>query len=158
MRRIVSGQGGIQLVTALSAVATWSARSGAGVADAENYLVIYDLFGPPERLDRFVAVLRRLADRLAPWTRVVHLTPEDMRALAGTLRGRGARVAVRRIRELVGTGAVDEIFLIRDWQLGNQLLLNAYRDARKVCYGDGIGLYFTERPGPGTATGRVAAA
>jgi hypothetical protein len=158
VRRIVSGQGGIQLVAALSAVATWSARSGAAVADAENYLVIYDLFGPPERLDRFVAVLRQLAERLAPWTRVVHLTPEDTSALAGTLRGRGARAAVRRLHELVGTAAVDEIFLIRNWQFGNQLLLNAYRDARKVCYGDGIGLYFDEPPGSAVGTGLPGAA
>jgi hypothetical protein len=158
VRRIVSGQGGIQLVTALSAVATWGARSGAGVTDAENYLVIYDLFGPPKRLDRFVAVLRRLAERLAPWTRVVHLAPGDMEALAGVLRARGARAAVGRIRELVGASAVDEIFLIRDWQFGNQLLLNAYRGARKVCYGDGIGLYVSEPPRPPTATGLLGAA
>ena len=36
----------------------------------------------------------------------------------------------------------DEIYLIRNWQWTNELLSLAYRHARKICFGDGIGLYF----------------
>jgi len=44
----------------------------------------------------------------------------------------------------VGVAEADEIYLCRNWQFGNSLMLNVYRDAWKVCYGDSIGIYFSE--------------
>ena len=44
-----------------------------------------------------------------------------------------------RIAEIIDTTQVDEVYVCRNMPLLNETVLHLFQDARKVCYGDGLG-------------------
>jgi hypothetical protein len=150
VRRLVAGQGPIQLVAALTAMAAHAAATHEPATTFDDYLAIFDLSAPADRERALAGALRALAEAVRPWRAVVHLSPSEVQALAVTQRCRGPRATLRRARTLIGLSRVDELYLIRNYQFANEVLINAYRDAEKICFGDGIGLHY----GPGYLAGR----
>ncbi len=140
IKRIITCQGSAQLVTALAVL---SQRETEQSAHYENYLVIYDLYAPIGQDQPFAAFIRKMAEMVCPWHRIVHLSSERMQAIAAQLDHTPPQKIYRQVWDLVGTEAAEEIYLCRNWQFGNQLLLNVYRSATKICYGDSIGVYFS---------------
>ena len=134
IKRIVTCQGSIQLVTALS-VLDYREQEQNINARYENYLVVYDLNSPPGQIDAFATAIEEMAQLICDWKKITYITPEQMKDLASTSSS-------IQVSELVGTDGADEIYLSRNWQFGNQLLLDAYCSAEKICYGDSIGIYF----------------
>ena len=61
VRRIVAGQGPIQLVTALTAMDAHARRWHDPAGTFEDYLVMFDLFAPEGREAAFVGTLRAMA-------------------------------------------------------------------------------------------------
>lgn len=110
----------------------------------EDFLVIYDLFAPTSQLPQFASAVRKMAAALHEWSSIVYITREQMEALDAELSFANKPQIFARVREMVGASHADEIYLCRNWQFGNSLLLHAFRDAWKVCYGDSIGIYFSE--------------
>ncbi len=143
LKRIVTCQGSIQLVTALSVLFYREQEQSDSPAEYENYLVIYDLYAPPGQIDQFVAFIAQMAIEMCPWKAIVYITPEQMQEISGKLNSTAPKTIFNLIHRWVGTATADEIYLCRNWQLGNQLLLNAYNRAEKICYGDSIGIYFS---------------
>lgn len=141
--RVVTCQGGIQLVAALAALESHEAEQKSA-REYEDYLVVYDLFAPESQLKKFAEAVKRMARALRNWKSIVYVSREQMEELAAQLNDSSKPEIFERVRELVGTDHADEIYLCRNWQFGNRLLLNVYRDAFKVCYGDSIGIYFSE--------------
>jgi hypothetical protein len=78
------------------------------------------------------------------WKAVLYLNPERMNELAASFDISTKAATFARVHELLGVTKADEIYLCRNWQFGNRLMINAYREATKICYGDSIGLYFSE--------------
>lgn len=143
VKRIVTCQGSIQLVTALS-VLSYREKERHGLGHKyENYLVIYDLYSPPGQIDAFAAFLKKMAEFICDWKAIVYLTPAQMKDIASKLNSTSPSKIFERVYELVGTDSAEEIYLSRNWQFGNQLFINAYQLAEKICYGDGIGIYFS---------------
>ena len=145
-RRVVTCQGGIQLVAALGALRSREdeERNSGHVHDYEDFLVIYDLFAPQSQLPKFAEAVKRMAAALHEWQSIVYISREDMEALGAKLGFANKTPIFARVRDLIGAAEADEIYLCRNWQFGNRLLLHAYREAQKVCYGDSIGIYFSE--------------
>ena len=141
IKRIVTCQGSIQLVTALS-VLNYREREQSSSNRYENYLVIYDLNSPPEQIDAFVNLIEAMAQLVCHWKKVVYLTSQQIKDLERNSSSTEPSVYFSGIHQLVGTDTADEIYLSRNWQFGNQLSINAYRSAEKICYGDSIGIYF----------------
>lgn len=146
LTRLVTCQGGIQLIAAVAAL-TCREREQSNAGHSHEYrdlLVIYDLYAPHGQLAGFASVVKKMAIAIRDWENIVYLDREQMDGLGSNLTTSEKAVVFNRVHELVGRNAVDEIYLCRNWQLGNLLMLNAYRDARKICYGDAIGIYFSE--------------
>ena len=78
------------------------------------------------------------------WKAVIYLNPERMNELAASFDISTKAATFARVHELLGATKADEIYLCRNWQFGNRLMINAYSEAEKICYGDGIGMYFSE--------------
>ncbi len=141
VKRIVTCQGSIQLVTALS-VLDYREQEQKLDYQYENYLVIYDLYSHPGQIDAFADFIKKMATLICDWKQIVYITPEQMKAIKNDSKISNPSNYFRRVYQLIGTDSTDEIYLSRNWQFGNQLLINAYRSAEKICYGDSIGIYF----------------
>lgn len=137
--RIISGQGTLQLLTALSVLAS---REQAGEPRASDHLVICDV--TPE----FGRSIEHLARSLHQWSGVTHLPPARVGELGAQLAhvrasdGAYGPEPLAALRALLAVPRADELLLVRNWQLSNQLLIAAYPNAERIAYGDGIGYYF----------------
>ncbi len=143
VKRIVTCQGSIQLVTALSVLSYREQERHELGRESENYLVIYDLYSPPGQIDAFAAFIKKMAKFIWDWKAIIYIPPEQMRNIADQLNYTSPPKIFQKVYELIGTDSAEEIYLCRNWQFGNQLLINAYQLAEKICYGDGIGIYFS---------------
>ena len=143
LRRIVTCQGSIQLITAFSVMTYREKVEGISINDYENYLVIYDLYAPEDQIDDFINLIKKIANSLCYWKSIVYIPAEYLTNIAQKLSYTGNSAIFSTVYNWVGTNATSEIYLSRNWQFGNQLLINTYKSANKICYGDSIGLYFT---------------
>ncbi len=109
----------------------------------ENYLVIYDLYAPAEQINDFVSLIKQIATSLGNWKSIVYIAPEQLAAIADQLHHTSESNTFKFVYDLVGIDEAAEIYLCRNWQFSNQLLINAYKTAKKICYGDSIGIYFS---------------
>jgi hypothetical protein len=146
LRRIVTCQGGIQLIAAMAAMsARESEQKQAGYEyQYEDVLVVYDLYAPHGQIEAFASFVRKMALAVNSWKSIVYLTPEQIEVFAASLDVAPTSTVLDEVRKIVGASDADEIFLCRNWQFGNRLMIHTYRKAEKICYGDGIGFYFSE--------------
>lgn len=146
LKRIVTCQGGIQLIAALAALSTRESeqKHSGGEYEYEDILVIYGLYAPPGQIEAFADFVKKMALAVCDWKAVIYLTPQRMDEFAASLDISSPQAVFARVHELLGITTADEIYLCRNWQFGNRLMINAFRKAEKICYGDGIGFYFSE--------------
>ena len=131
-------------MAAVAALETREAEQQRSDVEYEDYLVIYDLYAPDSQLPQFTKAVQRMARALRDWKSIVYFSKEQMIEFDQQLSFATRQQVYQRVRDLVGVAEADEIYLCRNWQFGNSLMLNVYRDAWKVCYGDSIGIYFSE--------------
>ena len=143
LKRIVTCQGSIQLITAFSVMAHREKVEGIAINDYENYLVIYDLYAPAEQIDDFINLIKQIANSLCNWKAIVYISAENLATIAAKLHHTKNSAIFAIVHNWVGTNTASEIYLSRNWQFGNELLINTYKSAYKICYGDSIGLYFS---------------
>ncbi|GAA6621726.1 polysialyltransferase family glycosyltransferase [Scytonema sp. NUACC26] len=143
IKRVITCQGSVQLVTALSILSYREKEQQHLGCEYENYLVIYDLYAPSEQIDGFVALIKKMAELICNWRAIVYITPTQLQDIDEEIKSLGCSKGIKTVHELIGIEAADEIYLCRNWQFGNQLLINAYQSAQKICYGDSIGIYFS---------------
>lgn len=142
-KRVITCQGTIQLITALSVMAYRTEEEKSALDTFENYLVIYDLCAPAQQINDFISLIQKIAKSLASWKSIVYISPDQLTVISDKLNNTSEANLFKSIYNLVGTDEAAEIYLCRNWQFGNQLLINAYRKAQKICYGDSIGIYFS---------------
>jgi hypothetical protein len=145
LKRIITCQGSIQLVTALSVLSFREKEQAELNVEYENYLVIHHLFSPPGQVHEFAAFIKKMAELICDWKAIVHISPEQMDTIFNKLHCTSPSKIFQRVYELVGTDSADEIYLATNWHSGNQILINAYQAAQKICYGDGIGIYISSQ-------------
>ncbi|MEC4819509.1 MAG: hypothetical protein SAK29_40505, partial [Scytonema sp. PMC 1069.18] len=144
IKRVITCQGTIQLVTALSVLAHREREQQHLGYQYENYLVIYELYAPSEQVDEFVVLIKKMAELVSDWKAIVYISPEELKNIEIKLKTTGYSKIFKIVHELVGIDSPNEIYLCRNWQFGNKLLINTYRSAEKICYGDSIGIYFSQ--------------
>ena len=142
--RILTCQGSAQLVTVLAALRQRQQELGQAPESCRDILVFYDLFAPADQLVEFRETLLRMAGAHASWQAIVWLDPAEIKQFGKLLRRWGLRSVRRKLCQRFGVRTVQEVFVARNWQLGNQLVMNCYPEATQICYGDTIGVYFTE--------------
>ncbi len=143
VKRIITCQGSIQLVTALSVLNYREKEQIKLNQNYEDYLVIYDLYTPPGQIEEFANYVKKMAELAHKWKAISYINPNQFNAISKELATSSPRKIYDSVHKLVGTDSADEIYLCRNWQFGNQLLINTYQLAEKICYGDSIGIYFS---------------
>lgn len=143
VKRIITCQGSIQLVTALSVLNYREKEQINFNQNYEDYLVIYDLYTPPGQIEEFANYVKKIAELAHQWKGITYINPIQFNAISKELATSSPRKIYELVHQLVGTNSADEIYLCRNWQFGNQLLINTYKSAKKICYGDSIGIYFS---------------
>lgn len=149
LKRIVACQGSIQLITALSTLAYREKEQQGKNIEYQNYLVIYDLKTPEEQINTFAAFIKKMAEEAYTWQEIVYITPEQMQALnvklnLVRLKLLNIQQVFSLIYKLIGIPSADEIYLSKNYDIWDRLLLNVYESAKKICYGDSIGFYLSE--------------
>jgi len=141
IRRIVGCQGSIQLLTAVSVLLYRESEQLDANIVYENYLVIYDLYTAEGQDINFALFIETLAKQICIWNQFTYLGPQQVKNLRDTLNKSTPKKIEESIFDLVGTSKADEVYLARNWQLGNQILINLFKGSEKICYGDSIGCY-----------------
>ena len=144
IRRLVTCQGRLQVVTALTALRQRERERPGSPRRTLDLLVIYDLYAPAGQMEDFRATIRQLALAGNQWEDIICLEPEEINRWCRLVRTEGLRRVRREVETRLGQRGADELFLVRNWQPGNLLMMNCYPDAEHICYGDTIGVYFTE--------------
>lgn len=137
---MVTCQGTSQLLFALATMDHRSKTTSPLSRKSQDYLIIYGLYSKDEY--HLAGVIKKLACELWDWKEVVFLSGALLRAEEEAIYNTGLASSIRRLHEWLGTDRADEVFLARDWQFENQWLIHAYKDATKICYGDGMGFFF----------------
>ena len=131
-----------QLLPGLAAIIEFRRRFGIDTEAPATVLVWSD----PGVGAAFLAQRRQAFERLLqafPWTTLVFPTPEDIRANLSP----NARVPAkaRHLRERFGGGAFAAVVYAHD--IGSDYLaqsaMQAFPDARRVCYGDALGIVYS---------------
>jgi hypothetical protein len=140
--RLVACHGSIQLVTVLSVLGYREKKQQELNVNYENYLVITPLWACQEQNDEFADVIEKMAKSICSWEKIVYVNYElQNQLIAKTLNSSGLSETSSLVHELLGVKSPDELYLSREWMFINQLLMNIYESAEKICYGDGIGIY-----------------
>lgn len=147
IKRLVACFGSIQLVTALSVLSYRESQQSLNFK-YDNYLVITPLWAPEEHNKEFAAFIEKMAKSIYLWERIVYVPLEQMKSIANKLNLFGFSETSNLVQELLGSESFDEVYLSRSWELENQLLMNVYKSAEKICYGDGCGIYFSQSAFP----------
>ena len=144
IKRIITCQGSIQLMAALSAMTFRDQQQPNSSIKYENYLVIYELYSPDKQHLAFAEFITKIAESFCSWTKIIYLSPDLVDSFFQRINSNSPKKLYQSVYDLIGVESANEIYLCRNWQFTNSLLLNAYESATKICYGDGIGLYFSE--------------
>jgi hypothetical protein len=136
--RLITCQGSAQLVTALSVIAARDRDSGLTSID---FLVIYGLAVNKSQEQDFVTQLKNIANSIHPFRHISYLADEEVDTLwEQSFSGETAR---HHLNDLIGTDSINEVYVVRDWQKGNELILKSFPHAKHICYGDSVGVYFS---------------
>ncbi|PPS43576.1 polysialyltransferase family glycosyltransferase [Chroococcidiopsis sp. TS-821] len=143
IKRLVACFGSIQLATALSVLSYRAKEQQELNYVYEDYLVITPLFAPQGQNEEFAAFIEKMAKSIHSWKKIVYLSLEKTKSLTDKINASNVSEVAKLVRDFVGVECPEEIYLARTWNTENQLLMNVYEAAEKICYGDGIGIYFS---------------
>jgi len=148
IKRLVVCFGSIQLVTVLSVMRYREKARQDQNLQYENYLLITPLFAPQGQSEEFAALIEKMARSIYSWKKIVRMPLEQKRAFAKKLKQSNLSKVANLVCEFIGSTKIDEIFLAYEFDFEDQLLMNVYEDAEKICYGDGIGIYMAKSAFP----------
>lgn len=148
IKRIVTCYGSIQLTVALAVMSHREKQQQSGDRLYENYLVITPLLAPEGKSEEFAASIEKMANSICKWKKIIYISYDRLQSILKEFHTFGLSKVTGSICELVGTNSADEFYSSRNWKIENQLLMNVYASAEKICYGDGIGIYLTESAFP----------
>jgi hypothetical protein len=114
----------------------WYGQVKHDSSESEVVLLLYDFLVPAELEKPLEETIRRLAG-IRRWKSVVFIGGKEM----SRIMRRKYSKSVHEIVSAIGEASFDEIFIARDFVgAGSALILNAYPDATRIIYGDGLGL------------------
>ncbi|MES1021711.1 polysialyltransferase family glycosyltransferase [Gloeocapsa sp. BRSZ] len=143
IKRLIACFGSIQLVTVLSVLSYREKEQQELNYQYEDYLVITPLFTPQGQNEEFAAFIEKMAHSMHTWKNIVYLSLEQIKAITNKIDSSGFFEVSKLAHNLLCVENPSEIYLSRTWNIENQLLMNVYENAEKICYGDGIGIYFS---------------
>lgn len=140
--RLFSCQSSIQLISSLCAAN--AVRAVDDEVDTENHLVFSNLSIPPARAKQYFEMIKEMAGKLGPWNSLIHMDRAKSDELQRIVTSATTTELRRWLRQNLGIDAVNEVYLSKPYGAINNSLAAAYKSARKICYGDGIGINFSQ--------------
>lgn len=141
--RVVACQGAIQLASAVAAMRTINGLS-ENEDEIENHLIIHDLSAPDDQVGEFFECLRLLANRVCSWKSIRYLGLDEVNLLQAALK-RKTRAERSQLSNVLGIERCDELYVGQNSKWVPSWLRQATPTARHICFGDGIGLNFSNR-------------
>lgn len=116
LKRLVACQGSIQLITALSALTCREKEQQGTNVEYDNYLVIYDLRTPENQSNTFANFIKKMAEEVCTWRKIVYIQLEQMQALQAKLNLvklnlSNIQQVFSLVHKLTGISSADEIYL-----------------------------------------------
>ena len=148
IKRLVVCFGSIQLVTVLSVMSYREKTRQDQNLQYENYLLITPLFAPQGQSEEFAALIEKMARSVCSWKKVTYMPLEQKQAIAKKVKQSGLSKVTDLVHTLTGSKHFDEIYLAHEYDFEDQLVMNLYQDAEKICYGNGIGVYTAQSAFP----------
>ncbi|PSM50061.1 hypothetical protein C7Y66_05855 [Chroococcidiopsis sp. CCALA 051] len=148
IKRLVVCFGSIQLVTVLSVMNYREKTRQDQNLQYENYLLITPLFAPQGQSEEFAALIEKMARSICTWEKVAYMPLEQKQAISQKVKQSGLSKVTDLVHALTGSQHFDEIFLAHEYDFEDQLVMNLYQDAEKICYGNGIGVYTAQSAFP----------
>jgi hypothetical protein len=138
-KRLLAVQGPLQFIAGYLAM-KWYERAQNNSEQSQSVLLLYDFLAPASIEPEFVEIITRIA-AVQKWHSVVFIGGKEMNEiLAGYYAG-----SMEKLRHAVGEDHFDEIYLARDYcGYGSPLIINAYKNAARVMYGDSLGIVGNE--------------
>lgn len=138
MTRIIVCHGSAQLLHTVPALR----QLGSGKTKKfRDYLVLCGLYVPTEDEPLLASYLEDLAQQMWPWTQILFLPRSWFVELALFCQAHSRKQVFGQVFESLGVKHADELFVAHNWMFESRVLMNAYRDARMTCVGDGFGFY-----------------
>jgi hypothetical protein len=131
--RIISAQGPTQLINVL-AILKYQLRNE--VAEPwEDHLVIGGLYTErcSDTTERMIESCIKIS-QYWQFKSIKYLSDQDLSIDVSFLN------TVERVNQKLDLKYVSSVYVCRNWQPFNEILLESYKNASKICYGDGFGL------------------
>jgi hypothetical protein len=148
IKRLVVCFGSIQIVTVLSVMSYREKSRQDQNIQYENYLLITPLFSPQGQSEEFATLIEKMARSICSWKKVTYMPLEQKQALTKKVKNSGLSKVIGLVHNLTGSKSFDEIYLAHEYDFEDQLVMNVYSDAEKICYGNGIGVYTAQSAFP----------
>lgn len=148
IKRLVVCFGSIQLVTVLSVMSYREKTQKDLNLQYENYLLITPLFAPQGQSEEFAALIEKMARSLCSWKKISYMPLEQKQTLTKKVKQSGLSKVAASVREFIGSRNFDEVYLAHEYDFEDQLVMNIYQEAEKICYGNGIGIYTAQTAFP----------
>jgi hypothetical protein len=137
--RLLAVQGPLQFIAGFLAM-EWYQKVRGESENSKSTLLLYDFLTAENVEADLYQVINRIAG-IRAWHAVIFISGKDMRAM---VQGRYSD-SMQRLRNLIGENDFDEIFLARDFcGYGSPLIVNTYRNAKRIIYGDSLGVVGNE--------------
>src|ERR1039458_8078248 len=137
--RLLAVQGPLQFIAGLLAM-EWYKKIKDSSEESKSVLLMYDFLAPESIEPELFEVITRMAS-VRVWHSVVFISSNDM----GSIMKGSYSSSIRRLCDTIGEYDFDEIYLARDFcGHGSPLIINAYRNANKIIYGDSLGVVGNE--------------
>ncbi len=105
-------------------------------ADAETVLLLYDFLCPPEQEQLLADTIMRLS-KVRKWDKTIFISGQEMRNISRKYYSQ----SIKDLRKIIGLEGFDDIYIARDYcGFGSSLILNAYKQATRITYGDSLGI------------------
>lgn len=147
--RLITICGSIQLVSAIAAIRTKEANDNSYKESHENILLIYSLNqDSPKRTRLFLELLKDIAEELISVTRIIHFSSELLHELNDKKKINFLKLVTfpkKPLFTLISSKNIDEIWVNSDFNQEVKLLCSYFSESRVIAYGDGPGIYFTEK-------------
>lgn len=140
MDRLIVCQGTAQLVTALAALKQHMSKEREG-NESRDHLLILGLSVSKEQTIEFASVIEKMASLLHAFSTISRIEDEEIENILQQSKHSLKKSFKKLFQRLSGVSQIDEIFVVRDWQPYNIMVLSAYPTATHICYGDSIGIY-----------------
>lgn len=141
MSRLFVGQGSLHVLTAIVA----GEACGDPVPSPGDVLLFHGLNPERDQSEAWARVLERAVRSYGDWRGVIFLEPERIDAWTRAAAERGWRAVAAELRAAIGADRFDEVYIQRNPDFINRLIVSAYAGARTTCYGDGLGVNYSER-------------